>query len=171
MSRAEARRDQSGGKLEAGLDADFDREVVRVFELIVSDDRHEGAEHFKGAVEIKSWFDRVGCPDLGILTELEGTSAVVTLYVQGINVIIIHVELLPNGADASSYKRTKLHLSWPSQNTINLDRHLNQFPVRRIVKGSSICKSDVVLINSIIGHSRLEPNAQPFVKVISELHI
>ena len=81
MSRAEARGDQSGGKLEAGLDADFHGEVVGVLKLIVADDRHKGAEHFKGAVEIKSWFDSVGCPDLSIPTELEAAPAVVSLYI------------------------------------------------------------------------------------------
>ena len=105
MSWAEARRDQPGGKLEAGLDADFDREVVRVFELIVSDDRHEGAEHFESAIEIQPRFHGVGKPCLGVPTELKGTSAIITLNIKWSRVVIIYIQLLPDSPYTASYKR------------------------------------------------------------------
>ena len=91
MSRAEARGNQPGGELKAGLDADFDGEVVAVFELVVADDRHEGTHHLEGPVEIHPRLHGVGETDLGVPAKLEGTAAVVALDVRVGEIVVIDV--------------------------------------------------------------------------------
>lgn len=116
MPRTEARGDQRGGKLEAGLDADFEGEIVGVFKLVIADDWHEGTEHFKGSVKVEARFDGVGEPNLSVPTKLEGTTAVVALNIQWSSVVIIYIKLLPDCANASSDERPQLYLSRPSEN-------------------------------------------------------
>ena len=129
MPRAQARGDQPRGKLKAGLDADFNCEVVRVFELIVANDWHEGAEHLEGAIEIQARFDGVGQADLRIPAELECAPAVVPLDIKRAGVIIVYIKLLPNRTHASADERTEFYLSGPTENCVQLNGNLHEFAV------------------------------------------
>ena len=125
MPRAEARGDQPGGELEAGLDADFEGEVVGVFELVVADDRHEGAHHLEGAIEIQTRFHRVGQSEFGVPAELKGAAAVVALDIRSTVIKIIHVQLLPNGADTATDKGAEFHIPRPAEDAVNLYGYLD----------------------------------------------
>ena len=125
MPRAEARGDQPGGELEAGLDADFEGEVVRVFELVVADDGHEGTHHLEGAIEIQTRFHGVGQSELRVPTELKGAAAVVSLDIRSTVIKIIHVQLLPNGADTATDKGAEFHIPRPAEDAVNLYGHLD----------------------------------------------
>ena len=105
MPRTEARGDQRGGKLESGLDADLDRTIIAIAELVVADDRHEGAENLEGTVEIDAGFEGVGEPGLGIPPKLKTAAAVVALDIEGPRIIIIYIKLLPDGAHSAADKR------------------------------------------------------------------
>ena len=137
------------------MNADFDRKVISIAELVVADHRHEGTEHLEGPIEINAGFDRVGQPDLGIPSELKGATAVVALNIERTKIIIINVELLPDRSYSAANKRTKFHLARPSENAIDLNRHLNQLTVSRIMEAVSIGKCKVVLVNSIVSEACL----------------
>ena len=125
MSWAQARGDQPGGELKAGLDTDFHGEIVSVLELVVTDDWHEGAEHLEGAVEIHPRFDGIGQSHLGIPTKLEGAAAVVALNIFIDEIVIIYIQLLPDRTDSASDEWAKLHFSRPSKDAVDLNRNLN----------------------------------------------
>ena len=133
MPRAEARGDQPGGELEAGLDANFEGEVVGVFELVVADDRHEGAHHLEGAIEIQTRFHRVGQPELCVPTELKGAAAVVALDVECVDVVIIDIQLLPDGSNTATDKGAEFYLPRPTENSIDLNRDLHQLTIGRVM--------------------------------------
>ena len=129
MSRAEARGDQFGGKLETRLDTNFDGEIVGVLKLVVADDGHEGAEHLEGTIEIQTRLNRVRQARLGVPAKLEGTAAVVAQNIKWSCIVIIHIQLLPDRTDATAYERAKLHLPRPAKNGVDLHRYLYQFPI------------------------------------------
>jgi len=81
MPRVAGRGFTGRGELEAGLDADFEGEVVAIFEIVVSDPWGEGTQKFEDTVEIDTWGDCVVGPELTIKAKLECTTAVVGLDV------------------------------------------------------------------------------------------
>ena len=107
------------------MDTNLDREVVSVFKLVITDHRHEGAEHLEGAVEIHPRFDGIGQSHLGIPTKLEGAAAVVALNIFIDEIVIIYIQLLPDRTDSASDEWAKLHFSRPSKDAVDLNRNLN----------------------------------------------
>jgi len=133
LPRAEARGDQPGGELEAGLDADFEGEVVGVFELVVADDRHEGAQHLESTIEIQPRLHGVRQSDLGIPPELKGAAAVVALDVECVDVVIIDIQLLPDGSNTATDKGAVFYLPRLTENSIDLNRDLHQLTIGRVM--------------------------------------
>ena len=81
MPRITGRGFTGRGELEAGLDTDFEGEVVAVLEIVVSDSGSEGSEKFEDTIEIDSWRDCVVGADLPVESKLERASTVVGLDV------------------------------------------------------------------------------------------
>ena len=171
MPRTEARGDQRGGKLESGLDADLDRAIIAIAELVVADDRHEGAENLEGTVKIDAGFEGVGEPGLGIPPKLKTAAAVVALDIRSREVKIVHIQLLPDCPDASPDKGAEFDVSRPAQNAVDLNRNLNQFPVGRVVIRITVGEGHVVLVDAIISQAGLQSHTQPLVKIIAKLDI
>ena len=118
MPRSAGRGSEGGGELKTGLNADFEGEVVASCEIVVSDSWGEGTEKFEDTVEIDTWGNCVVGADLTIKAELEGTTAVVPLNIIRTKVVVIYVELLPDGTDATSDKWLKGGGSRPTENAI-----------------------------------------------------
>ena len=79
MPRVTRRRFEGRGELESGLNADFEGEVVAVFEIIVSDSGGEGTEKLEDTVEVDSGCYRVVRAYLPVESKLECASTVVGL--------------------------------------------------------------------------------------------
>ena len=59
MPRITGRGFTGRGELEAGLDTDFEGEVVAIFEVVVSDSWSEGSEKFEDSVEVDPGGNRI----------------------------------------------------------------------------------------------------------------
>ena len=111
------------------MNADFDRKVISIAKLVVADDRHKGAQYLERPVEIDARLERIGESDLGIPAKLEGAAAIVALDIERTGIIVIHVELLPDGTNSAADKRPELYLSGPAEDGIDLHGHLHEFSV------------------------------------------
>ena len=143
MPRVAGRGFKGRGELEAGLDADFEGEVVAIFEIVVSDPRSEDSEEFEGPIEVYPWCYRVVGAKLTIEAKLECTTAVVGLDIGAGNIDIIYIKLLPDGTDATTNKRLECSRSRPSCDCANLNRNLNKFTICRASVGPRTCKGSV----------------------------
>ena len=170
MPRVAGRGFTGRGELEAGLDADFESEVVAVFEIVVSDSGCKCSQKLEDTVEIDTWGDCVVRAHLPVESKLKCTSAVISLKILAVIIIIIYVELLPDSSDPSSNKRFEGGCAWPAQDSIELNWNLKKFPIC----GSSIRRSInscVVLVDCIVDHAALEANTKPIVNIVTELNI
>ena len=80
-----------GGELEAGLDTDFEGEVVAVFEVVVTDSGGEGAEEFEDTVKVDPWGHGVVSTYLSVVAKLEGATAVVGLDIRRTKGEVVYV--------------------------------------------------------------------------------
>ena len=99
---------------------------------------------------------------------MECTTAVVALNVIRTKVVVIYIELLPDGTDATTDKWLKGGGSRPTEDAIQLNRDLNEFTITRIVVRASINKCVVVLVNCIVDDAGLEADTEPVVNVVAE---
>ena len=91
LPRVTGRGFAGGGKLEAGLDASLEGEVVAVFEIVVTDSGGEGTEQFEDSVEVDPWGHGVVSPYLSVVAKLEGAAAVVGLDVRRTKGEVVYV--------------------------------------------------------------------------------
>ena len=126
MSRAEARGDQSGGELEAGLDADHHPQIIARLKLVVANDGLDGTDHLEGGIEIQRGVDRIGKPQLGVPAKLEAAPGISPLQIQRPGVEGVHIELLPDGTKAGAEKGFESHFARPPQDEVKLHGNLGQ---------------------------------------------
>ncbi len=124
MPRVTRRGFEGRGELETRLNADFEGEVVAVFEIIVSDSGGEGTEKLEDTVEVDSGCYRVVRAYLPVESKLECAAAVVRLDVCGSESEIIDIQLLPDGSHTSANKRLEGSFSGPAENSVDLNWNL-----------------------------------------------